>query len=306
MIPRIAPFLVVICGILRSTDLYFRDPVIATIPVLLLITWEHIINMILVIPILCRKKSLFSSINIKDFVLMLLVGVGASALGILCFTQAFHYMNPALAVLLQKLQPLMTILLGMIILGEKLSGRFLLWAMVAIVASYFVSFGLTSPFTGDWHRIRIGVIYAVAAAFFWGGGTIWGKMLLRKFDQTFVMANRFLFGGVFTIIASLLYYGHIGCSIVFNPEQILIGQIFYMAVISGILATSFYYAGLKWVDASYSTILELVFPVSSVVIMWVSFNRPLSMVQMIAAAIMFIAIYRISVEQRIASSKKRE
>ncbi len=294
MNPRLAGLLVAICGILRSTDLYFRNPIIKSLPVMVLIAWEHMINLVLILPVLFTKRHEFARLDRRDLALILGVGVGASALGVLCFTQAFHYINPALAVLLQKLQPVMTILLGMLLLRERVSRQFAGWAVLAIICSYFVSFGLTNPFTGEGIALAKGAAFAVAAAFFWGSGTIWGKLLLQKYDQNFVLGCRFLTGGIFTLFLALAVHGDLYINTVCGGEHPLLGSIGYMAVISGILATSFFYAGLRWVKASLASILELFFPVSSVVIMWLSFNRPITPVQLIAGVIMFIAVYRIN------------
>ncbi|NCB40130.1 MAG: EamA family transporter, partial [Erysipelotrichia bacterium] len=122
----------------------------------------------------------------------------------------------------------------------------------------------------------------------------WGKMLLQKFDQSFVLAGRFLLGTVFTVSMAFIFKGGLHADAIFSQKAPLYGSIFYMAVISGILATSFFYAGLKWVKASQASILELFFPVSSVVIMWLSFNRPITPIQIAAGTIMFFAVYKIN------------
>lgn len=291
---RLACLLVALCGILRSTDLYFRNPMVLTLPVIVLISWEHLVNLTLVLPVLFIKRQNFFRIDKRDFLLMIMVGCGASALGILCFSEAFHYINPALAVMLQKLQPVITILAGSLLLGEKLTKTFLKWSALAIACSYFVSFGLTNPFTGEGSKMAIGAVFAVGAAFFWGTGTIWGKMLLQKYDQGFVLACRFLFGAVFTVTSALIFKGSLMADTVFSAENPLYMNIFYMAVIAGIIATSFFYAGLKWVEASMASILELFFPVSSVIIMWFSFNRPITLVQAAAGMLLFYAVYKIN------------
>lgn len=291
---KIAPLLVALCGILRSTDLYFRTPMIASLAVITLITWEHLINLVVVSPILIKNFREYLKFTFKDFILFVLIGCGASALGILCFTRAFLYINPALAVLMQKLQPLMTILMGALLLKENISRKFFAWALLAVVSSYFVSFGLNYPFGGEGKKIAIGMGYAVLAAFFWGGGTIWGKLLLQKYNQLFVMSNRFLFGAIFTLLIAHGWGNGLQTELVLNGEQPLIHSIFYMAIISGFLATTLFYSGLKWVKASLASILELFFPVSSVIIMWISFNRPISTPQIIAGLVMFVAVYKIN------------
>lgn len=290
----IAALMIALCGILRSTDLYFRNPMIKDLPVIVLISWEHMINLVLVAPLLVIKRHEFRRIIAKDVFLLVMVGFGASAMGILCFSEAFHYINPALAVLLQKLQPIITILLSSLLLRERISRSFIGWALLAIVSSYFVSFGLSDPFSGAGKTVAKGAAFAVVAAFFWGGGTIWGKMLLQKFDQSFVLACRFLLGSIFTVTLAFAFKGGLQTDLIFKGPEPLIFSIVYMAVISGVLATSFFYAGLKWVKASLASILELFFPVSSVVIMWLSFNRPITLVQIIAGIVMFFAVYQIN------------
>ncbi|MBU1106803.1 MAG: DMT family transporter [Candidatus Riflebacteria bacterium] len=297
----LACVLVALCGILRSTDLYFRNPIIASLPVVVLIAWEHLINLAVVSPIFWLKRKQFRLLVSRDVFFFLMIGFGASAMGVLCFTEAFRYINPALAVLMQKLQPVMTITLGVILLREKVSRHFFAWAALAIICSYFVSFGFADPFTGEWRKSAIGAALAVAAAFFWGSGTVWGKLLLQKYDQSFVLACRFLLGAVFSVTLALVIHGGLKSDLIISEQ--LYKSIFYMAVISGVLATSFFYAGLKWVKASLASVLELFFPVSSVVIMWLSFNRPISWVQIVAAIVMFYAVFKIN---QLSGQEKQE
>ena len=119
-------------------------------------------------------------------------------------------------------------------------------------------------------------------------------MLLQRYDQSFVLAGRFFIGAVFTVGLALFSHKSLLIDSVLSGPKPLIGSIVYMAVISGVLATSFFYAGLKWVRASLASILELFFPVSSVIIMWLSFNRPVSGVQIAAGLVMFAAVYKIN------------
>ncbi len=294
MFAKFAPFFLLACGILRSTDLFFRTPIIKKIPILTLISWEHFVNFLLVLPLIFIFRKEYKKLNLKDFGLFCLIGFGASALGILCFTEAFAFMNPALAVLLQKLQPIFSIALGVIVLKEKPKKGFFLWAAVAILASYLVSFGTTNPFSGEGYKIAIGSFFALAAAFFWGGGTIWGKILLKKYNQGFLVANRFLFGFAFCLVLSFATGKGTGIELVMANGSDNLWSIFYMATISGLIATSFFYSGLRWVDATLASILELVFPFSSVAIMWMFFNRPISTVQIFASAVLFFSMYKIA------------
>lgn len=291
----IGALLLALCGILRSTDLFFRIPVVDALPVAVIIMWEHLINTTVVFPGAVKLRAAYRKINLTDGLLFILVGWGASAMGILFFTLAFRYMNPALVILLQKLQPVITILLGVFFLKDRLTKTFFFWAPVAILSSYFVSFSLTNPFSGEWKQIAIGTGFTLLAAFFWGSGTVWGKMLLKKFDSNFILVNRFVLGSVFTVVLAVSVAGSQAFDgVIGRPE--LLGRLLYMALVPGLVATGFFYWGLHRVDASIASILELVFPLSSVVIMWVFFNRPLDMVQIFAGILLFVSIISITRE----------
>jgi hypothetical protein len=60
---------------------------------LVLIFWEHLINLIVLTPIAFKSRSEFSKIKPKDTLLFILVGFGASAMGLICFSAAFKYIN---------------------------------------------------------------------------------------------------------------------------------------------------------------------------------------------------------------------
>lgn len=284
----------ILCGVARSTDLFFRIPALNKLPPATIIFWEHFITSLLLIPFLFKFRHLFIKVPLKDWFLFFMIGAGASALGILFFTKAFAYMNPALVILLQKLQPVVTIALGSLFLKEKLNSGFLKWALIAIIASYFVSFSNTNPFTGHWKQLSVGVCFTLLAVFFWGSGTVWGKMLLNNYDKNFVLLNRFYIGTIFTFILSISFYGGVGLKVI--DKQLAI-NLSYMAIVPGLIATGFFYYGLKHVKASFASMLELVFPLSSVVIMWIFFNRPLDNIQITASIVLILSIMKITRKQ---------
>lgn len=292
MIQSHAAVLVALCGIIRGTDVIFRNDLIAKIPVIVLNAWEHIINLIVVVPLLYLNRHSFKKLTLKDVFCLLMIGVGTSALGLICFSQTFKYINPALAVLLQKLQPIITIGLSIVILKERVNKQFFGWAAVAVIFSYFVMFGFMSPFEQGWVSIAKGAAFALGAVFFWGSGTVWGKIVLKKHNQSFVVACRFLIGACFTVTAALICHGNLEYD--FIADNKLFINIAYIAIAAGAVATTFFYSGLKWVNASLASILELSFPVSTVIITWLYLHKPISAVQIFAALIVFYAGYKLA------------
>ena len=65
----------------------------------------------------------------------MLIGAGASALATLLFTQAFRLGDPITPQVLQKLQPLIAVLLATVILGERLRPRFALFLVPGLVGA---------------------------------------------------------------------------------------------------------------------------------------------------------------------------
>ena len=138
------PLFIVLCMFLRGTDILFRKITLSGITPLELITLEHLIACIALLPLLPNFRIL-KKLSAYDLFCLAFVSFGASVLGILCFTTAFNYINPAIVILLQKLQPVVTIFLSVLILKETIHKGFYLWATIAILSGYILSFGFTLP-----------------------------------------------------------------------------------------------------------------------------------------------------------------
>jgi DME family drug/metabolite transporter len=282
---------VALCGILRSTDLFFRNPALATLPLIVLISWEHLVNLLVLTPTLPSVYKEIKKITPKDFLHLIIVGFGASAMGLICFSASFAYINPAITVIFQKLQPLITIALSVIFLKEKINKRFMLWTLFTVLCVILVSVDLRFPLQQDFHNLFKGIALAVLAATFWGSGTVFGKILLKKYSQRFVVLSRFALGALFGVSLSYIMGNGLEAERILG-DKTLIMPIAYMALISGTLAVNFFYAGLQKIQASLIGVLELFFPVFSVLIMWFFFNKPLSITQIFFALMLFYGSYK--------------
>ena len=121
-----------------------------------------------------------------------------------------------------------------------------------------------------------------------------GKFLLRSYDQIFILANRFLLGSFFTVLLAWSVNSDFWAGAILAPNGPLFWKILYMALVPGLLATGLFYFGLSNVEASIASILELIFPLSSVLIMWKFFGQTLDRVQIGAAFILFYSMSRIT------------
>ena len=121
------PALVGLAAFLWATDALVRYPAINRIDPTLLVFVEHVLAVAILLPwVLSKNRSQLFSLNLKEWLSAIFSGVGGSALGTVFFSASFLYINPSIAVLLQKLQPLMVVLIAYLFLGERPEKQFFL------------------------------------------------------------------------------------------------------------------------------------------------------------------------------------
>ena len=269
--------LLIVCMVLRATDILFRTTVIESCSVIFLVGMEHIIATVVMWLLSRIKKTEKLKLTLFQWIGLIFVGCGASVGGIWCFTKAFFYMNPALVILLQKLQPIVVMLLSFIFLREKITRFFILFSILGVVSAYFMSFGFN--FEGihtDMSSTVYGIIYSLLAVVLWGGGTVVGKNLLKDISVFDMTKYRYYIGALFCTVVFLVVLGSSFTDNFIKDDFIALynsrsSQIFliYMSLISGgVLSLYLYYLGLKKVSASLSGVIELFYPVSSLILSW--------------------------------------
>ncbi len=230
----------------------------------------------------------------QDYILFLLVAIFGGALGTMSIVRALFLVNfhqLSVVVLLQKLQPIFAIILAAILLKEQIKKNFVLWASVAILASYFLTFGFSRPDISLDDNTFKAALYAIVAAFSFGSSTVFSKKILL--NHNFVTATFFRYG--FTSFLMLLYVLSSGLSTqleVTTPTNWLYFLIIGTTTGSG--AIFIYYYGLRRVKAIIATISELLFPVSAILFDYIFNGSMLSPVQIISAAIMVFAIIKLN------------
>ncbi|MEK7177876.1 MAG: DMT family transporter, partial [Patescibacteria group bacterium] len=193
--------------------------------------------------------------------------------------------------LIQKLQPIFAISAAAIFLKEKISKSYIKWAVLALVAAYFVTFknGVINLSTGS--GTAIAALYALGAAFAWGSSTALSKLALIKRPSNYITGLRFF-------LTSILAFGMViimgqSKSLV-SPTISQLGRFLLIAVSTGMVSVAIYYRGLKKVQANVSTILELVYPLLAVFIDATLYKSFLAPSQYLAGAILLFGIYNIS------------
>ena len=113
----------------------------------------------------------------RDFLFLFLVSLTGGALGTMAIVKALflvEFKDLSVVVLLQKLQPVFAIILAAILLRERLNKSFALWAAIAIVAGYFLTFGFSLPDFNTGDKTSLAAGYSLLAAFCFGSATVLG------------------------------------------------------------------------------------------------------------------------------------
>lgn len=286
------PLLIVLAAVLWGMDGILRRSLYSLAPVII-VFYEHLIGLVLIMPALVTnfKKEVFSR---REWGAILWVSLLSGLLGTLWFTTALlkvQFIPFSVVFLLQKLQPVFATLAGVVLLKEKISERSLGWALLAMMAAYFVTFpgGVVNLATGA--GTVIAALFAVGAAFAWGTSTAVSRFALKQHSETVVTGLRFFFT---TIMALVAVYALGQAESLIAPSLPQISRLIMIALSTGMVALWLYYRGLKQTQVKVATILELVFPMTAVVIDIFLYKTTLDVTQYIAAGVLLFAIWRMS------------
>ena len=289
------PALAVIgAAILWSLDGYIRQNLFA-LPSFLIISLEHVIGAIIFFPLLIKGWAEIYTLSQRGWISVLWISICGGVLGTFFYTKALsyvEYIDLSVVVLLQKLQPFFAIALAAIILREKITKRFFILALTAVVGGYLITFG-NNPIANWNDKTIIAALLALLAAFSWGSSTVLGKHALNQISFMTITALRL------TITAAITLF-----IIISNSQYELITEmsftnwsyIILIVISSGSIALFIYYYGLNHLPASHVTIYELFWPLSAVTIDWFIYERVMTAYQFIGAIILLTSIVLLSNE----------
>ncbi|MFA6254403.1 MAG: DMT family transporter [Patescibacteria group bacterium] len=299
----IGPLFIIIAASLWGFDGIVLRPALYSLPVPLVVLVEHGLAFFLMLPFFIKEAKEVKKLKAPDWGAFFWVAIFGGALGTMFITKALFYVqfvNLSVVVLIQKLQPVFALLLAALILKEKLPKKFFGWAGLAIVATYFVAFPNFLPNFATGDKTVAAALFSLGAAFAFGSSTVFSKRALQKVSYRLGTYLRF---GLTTVLMFFitLGFGDLGAVTQITSKQFLI----FLAIVfsSGAAAMFLYYYGLKWVTASVSTICELAFPLSAIILEFLIRGRLLTWSQWLGALVLFVAIYQVStIQQRMAKS----
>ena len=289
------PYLILIAAMLWATDAPFRLFLTQGLSSNFIVLGEHLIDVLIVLPILVLGWRQLKGLTWREWGAVAVIAIGGSAIASVAFTQAFHYVNPSVAILLQKLQPLIAIALAAVILKEPLARKYWLWAALALGGAYLISFPNLVPqlYPGEaFDPNVIGVLLALIAAFFWGASTVMGKFVLRKIDFKMMTALRFVGAFAFLLMLNWQQQSFPAAGQFTWTDGLFI---LIIAIVSGVVSLFIYYKGLETTNASVATLAELGFPMAAIFVNWMFIpNSALVPMQFVGVAVLLFAIWGLS------------
>jgi drug/metabolite transporter (DMT)-like permease len=294
-------FAIIFAALLWSLDGFLRQE-LYNVSSFLIVAIEHVIGALVFLPFLLKGKKEIFAMGQRAWSSIFWISVFGGLLGLFFYTKALSYINYidlSVVVLLQKFQPLFAISLAAVVLKERITKRFLLLAVMALVGGYFVTFGLNPIASGD-DKTIIAALLALLAAFCWGSSTVLGKHALKTLSFPVVTALRLSVTATIAMVVLLAIRGFSDINVItFAQWKILLLIVFT----TGSVALFIYYYGLKHVKASHSTIYELFWPLSAVAIDWIVRGRVLSPVQYIGGTVLILSIILLTREQKKQNGK---
>ena len=286
------PLFIFVAAILWGLDGILRRSLFS-LPPATIVFYEHFIGAIIIAPFLYRAWRA-ETLTKKEWGAITLVSFLSGAVGTIFFTAALaaiHFIPFSVVFLIQKLQPIFTVATASLILRERPTMRYLGWAVLALVAGYFVTFPGGVVNTGGGGGYITAALYAFAAAVAWGSSTAFSRYTLLYHSNTLITGLRFWI----TVPIALMFVFALGAAptlgVVTGVQLLTLSAI---AFSTGMVALWIYYRGLKTTPASVSAIVELAFPATAVLIDYFLYHTTLALSQYLAGTALLFAVYQVA------------
>jgi drug/metabolite transporter (DMT)-like permease len=280
--------LVAVGAAMWGTDGILRVPLLEVASPSQIVLLEHLVLLLYSVPTVVLGWGFFRDLGTAQWIALLVIGWGGSALATLLFTTGFAVGNPTVVILLQKTQPLFAIALAAILLRERLGWAYWPCFAVAMVGAYMISFGNLGPFTALGSAELLPAALALGAAFLWGSSTVLGRLVLKDVPF-YALTGARLFLAVPLLAGIVVAQSAVGgLAAGFASEP---GRVILLALIPGLLALLLYYRGLTGTRASYATLAELAFPATAVVLNWAFLGVGVSANQVLGFVLLWGAVF---------------
>lgn len=283
-------WLVALSAGLWGTSALLREPLLGRgISAPLLVLCEHVVLVLATSPWLLPALRRLAAAGPRTRLAVLVIGAGSSALATTLFTAAFALGDPITPQVLQKLQPLLAVLLAAVVLGERVRGRFWAFAAPALAGAWLLAFpdplgvGLASAQAA---------LLAVGAAALWAAGTVLGRYAGSELSATDVTALRFAVGLAAMVVIVTARGAWAPVPLAAVPSVLV------LALVTGLLALSLYYRALRRTPASRATLAELAFPLTAAALGVLVLGASLTASQWTGFVVVLAAVTALALNER--------
>ena len=298
-------FLIGAIAIIAAATMWSLDgvlirPNLYSFPAMNIVLIEHVLGAVLLSPFLILGWKKIKILSKKSMFDILWVSLFGGLLWTLAITEAYFAgfrgeTTLSTVIILQKLQPIFALFLARLVLWERLSKRFYIWAAVAIASAYMIAFGGMGQEFFNTDFFTTPAFYAILAAFAFWSSTVFGKDLVDHLGFRTTTAVRFFVTSILALIVVLIFW-EISSLGNFESTQ---WKLFWIIVFTSWAAALFlYYFGLKRVQASSATLFELAWPLSGVLFDWYFNGNILSPIQIVFSLILLWSFFMIITEQK--------
>ncbi|MGH3366018.1 MAG: DMT family transporter [Nocardioidaceae bacterium] len=279
---RDGTWLIAIAAALWGTDALFRLPLTEVLSAPTIVLAEHAVLVALTLPWLPRAVSAARrTCRAREWVALVLIGVGASATATILFTLAFEYGGPVTPVALQKMQPLFAAGAACLLLRERLRPRYAAFLAVALASAWLLSFA--DPFQVTVTGV-LAALLALGAAALWAGGTVAGRLVSHRLDYTSITVLRFAFGLPAALVIALVLRERL------VPPASDVPALVALSLVPGLAALMLYYRGLRSTPASRATVAELAFPATAAFVGVAVLGAPLTATQWAGLLLLVVTV----------------
>ena len=234
----------------------------------------------LVLALLPQLLPVFKRLSLKEWfglALQSLIGV----LGMtLCYFFAVQQVGVSMAVALLYTAPVFSLVLARVILGEKISLKAALLAVVAVI-------GVACLMLGDKFDLNIGVMIGLLSGLCYSLYGILGKKAMSYHHP----ANLVFFGSVaFSALALLLvpqtYQAYVTLFSLSNTSLLLV---LGLSLLGTIVPFFLYMNALKKLSATKASVFTIVEPLTAIILATVLLQQPLKPLQMVGVTLIITA-----------------
>lgn len=299
----LSPFLIALAAMLWGSDLLLRPAALSSgwSPARVVLG-EHLLLCVLFAPVLWRERRHLAALTLRPWGALLFVAWGGSALATWLYTEAFtlDFSRALTVVLLQKTQPLIAIALAGWLLGERRTWLFWGWGAAALAGAYLLIGFQRPPSLSDIHTKQ--ALLALGAAGLWGAATVAGRSLTTALPPRLLAGARFALAVPALALLTLVPVGGQG-----EPTHSAhyAGLFLLLIVLLPDLAgMGLYYLGLRGTPASVATLVELCYPLTSLLIGLLVLHTPVRAGQWLGLALLLLAVLGLGRKPGVAAPRE--